>query len=164
MNIFVKTITLALSTSFMVACSSNPKVETPSEPIARAEIKPLNITQTSRGPMVTLNDVLFDFEEASLRPEAAGIIQQAAEYLRNNPERIAVVEGHTDHTGDADYNQMLSEARSKTVTDALQRNGLSERRIQYQGFGETQPVADNLTPAGRQANRRVEIIFQSRGI
>jgi len=151
------TVAICLSLATLGACSSKPKKAQPIEPIVTA---PLELRTTDRGPALTVEDVLFDFEEASLRPEANGLIRQAANYLVENPERIAVVEGHTDHTGDKSYNQMLSDARSDSVKQKLIRYGVSESRIRTTGFGETQPVASNKTPGGRQANRRVEIVFQ----
>lgn len=154
---FATTAAICLSLVALSACGSKPKKAQAIEPIVTA---PLELTTTARGPALTIEDVLFDFEEASLRPEANSLIRQAAEYLQENPDRIAIVEGHTDHTGDKRYNQMLSDARSESVKQKLLRFGVAEKRIKTTGFGETQPVASNKTPDGRQANRRVEIVFQ----
>jgi len=148
---------ICLSLIALSACGSKP---TKSQPIESATSAPLELRTTDRGPALTIDDVLFDFEEANLRPEANTLIRQAAEYLQKNPNRVAIVEGHTDHTGDQSYNQFLSDARSDSVRQQLLRFGVAENRIQAKGFGETQPVATNQTPDGRQANRRVEIIFQ----
>ena len=156
-NKYSTTAVICLSLIALSACGSKP---TKAQPIERAISAPLELRTTDRGPALTIDDVLFDFEEASLRPEANSLIRQAAEYLQNNPNRIAIVEGHTDHTGDKSYNQLLSDARSDSVRQQLLRFGVAENRIQAKGYGETQPVATNQTPDGRQANRRVEIVFQ----
>ena len=145
----------------MSACSttSNHQPE-PIPPIAAAEpAKPLELTQTPRGPMLTLDDVLFDFEEDSLQPEARSIARQAAKWLKKNPDRIAVVEGHTDHTGPSEFNLSLSERRAQAIRAALLDEGVPSSRIRAKGYGMTRPVASNDTREGRQANRRVEIVF-----
>lgn len=161
----LKFITLAGMTSFVMACSSNPKLEEPAPApivIQKAEA-PVEIVETARGPSVTLDDVQFDFEQSSLRQEAVVIITKAAAYLRDNPNRYALVEGHTDTSGDPSFNQYLSLERSKAVESALIAAGVSEYRIRTRGLGDTRPVADNSTLSGRQANRRVEIIFSEIG-
>lgn len=154
----VKFAAISVLTGSLMACSSNPKIEALAEPVTPA---PLEFTTTSRGPMVTLDDVLFDFEKASLRTEADTIVRQAAAFLKDNPGRTAIIEGHTDHTGDSAYNQMLSMARSNSVRESLVRYGVGSKRIRTRGYGEARPVASNATVIGRQTNRRVEIIFQT---
>ncbi|MBX2880655.1 MAG: OmpA family protein [Granulosicoccus sp.] len=156
----VKLVTVAALSGMMMACSSTPK----SQLDVSTEFAPMELTETSRGPMVSLDDVLFDFDQSTLRPEAQPIIQQAAAYLVNNPGRTAVVEGHTDATGDARFNQILSVERARAVKDALMAAGLEANRIKTAGLGETQPVDNNDTRNGRQANRRVEIIFPQSAI
>jgi len=157
----LKFVTVAGATSLVMACSSNPKVEEPAPApivIEKAEA-PVEIVETARGPSLTLEEVQFDFEQSSLRQEAIGIISKAADYLRENPDRYALVEGHTDTSGDSSFNQYLSLERSKSIESALIAAGISEYRIKTRGLGDTRPVADNSTLSGRQANRRVEIIF-----
>jgi len=151
---------IALSAA-LTACGSTPKVQ-PAEPTAPSYTTHFELTKSTRGPVLTINDVLFDFEEATLSQNATGTMAKAAEYLKKNPQRIAVVEGHTDHTGPESYNQMLSEARSQSVKEALISQGVPESRIKTVGLGETQPVADNSTLEGRQSNRRVEVVFEKR--
>ena len=153
--------TVALLAATVSACSSQPKID--SEPAFEerpVQSAPLELTTTSRGPMLTLDDVLFDFEESTLRPEARPVIAQAADWLQDNPGRVALVEGHTDHTGDANYNGMLSEARAQSVRDALIAAGAPVQRVEARGYGEARPVASNRTLEGRQLNRRVEIVFK----
>jgi len=156
----IKLVTIAALSGVMAACSSTPKEPpAPIEPIV--SLTPLEITETPRGPMVSLDDVLFDFDKSTLRPEAQPILQQAAALLNENADQVALIEGHTDHTGDAQFNQFLSIERSRSVKDALVSYGVDATRIKTDGLGETQPVSSNDTREGRQANRRVEIIFQS---
>lgn len=157
----VKFATIILLSSSLLACSSKPKRAV--EPVAEAP-PTMEIVKTDRGELVTLDDVLFDFEKATLRPEAKAIVKQAAAYLKKNPNKVALVEGHTDNMGDAAFNIQLSKARSAAVRDTLISYGVDTSKIQTRAFGETQPVATNTTQQGRQANRRVEILFNEPGI
>ena len=148
------------------ACSSQPKraYTPPQQPIAAAAIAEVpQIKQTERGPSLTLDNVLFDFDQTNLRSEAAPAIALAANYLLEEPERSAIIEGHTDSTGDSQYNNDLSLRRSSSVKAALLEAGVPEARIQMTAFGEEQPIADNDSVDGRQANRRVEILFPDSG-
>lgn len=158
----LKIAALVTLSGFITACSNTPKkvIEQPSLGAAfSAPAAAPVIVETARGPSLTLDNVLFDFEAASLRPEANSTVEKAASYLRSNPERTALVEGHTDHTGDAIFNQSLSIQRSESIKNALMSLGINESRINTKGLGENSPVADNGTLEGRQANRRVEVIF-----
>ena len=119
----------------------------------------LQAEKTERGMVLTLGDVLFDISEATLAPGAERNIGKIAAFMREFPERQAVIEGHTDSMGDDDYNLDLSRSRAFAVRQALIEHGISASRISTQGFGESLPVASNATPSGRQENRRVEIIF-----
>jgi len=152
---------LAMS-CFISACSNNPKVVKPT--LGAAAIKPAQapaeIVNTPRGPSLTLNNVLFDTDQSSLRAEANETVAKAVAYLKANPERSALVEGHTDYVGDEQYNHGLSLERSESVKNALISQGISTSRIRTEGLGETSPIADNTTAEGRQSNRRVEIIFK----
>ena len=163
----IKFITVFAFSFIATACSNAPKKPDPVPKLGAAlaastVLAPstaAKIVETPRGPSITLNDVLFDFEKAELRSEATPTIERAASYLQSNPERSALVEGHTDHTGDDEFNQSLSIQRSETIKNALVSMGIEADRIEARGFGESVPVADNNSLSGRQANRRVEIIF-----
>lgn len=127
-----------------------------------AELQALQAMQaekTERGIVLTLGDVLFDSGEATLASTAARNIDKIASFMIDNPERQAVIEGHTDNRGDDDFNMDLSRDRAFAVLGALLNAGVSSSRISTEGFGEGQPVANNDTREGRQQNRRVEIIF-----
>lgn len=119
----------------------------------------LQAEKTERGMVLTLGDVLFDINEATLAPGASRNIAKIASFMRSYPERQAVIEGHTDSMGDDNYNLDLSRSRALAVRQALIEEGVSAARISTQGFGEALPVASNASSAGRQENRRVEIIF-----
>lgn len=124
-----------------------------------SQLSELNTKQTDRGVIVTLGDVLFDTNKAQLKPGGIRAVQKVAEALKQNPERTIVIEGFTDSTGSNSYNLELSERRANAVRDALLDMGISADRITARGLGESLPVASNDTEAGRQLNRRVEIIF-----
>lgn len=114
--------------------------------------------KTDRGMVITLGDVLFDTNQAELKTGGMRNLDKLAEFSRQYPLRQLVIEGFTDSTGSSSHNQALSEQRAAAVRSALQNKGVSNDRMSSSGFGETFPVATNDTAAGRQLNRRVEII------
>ncbi|HKX59476.1 MAG TPA: OmpA family protein [Steroidobacteraceae bacterium] len=133
---------------------------------ARAELESLQqqyaalaAKKTDRGMVMTLGDVLFDTDEATLKPGATEIITRLADFLTRNETTRIRVEGHTDSTGDDAYNTELSRRRAQAVADALMTRSIPANRVEVIGRGEGFPVATNDTSAGRQQNRRVEIIF-----
>jgi outer membrane protein OmpA-like peptidoglycan-associated protein len=87
------------------------------------------------------------------------LMSRLAQFLSNHPDIKARIEGHTDSTGSDDYNQALSQRRADAVANALEGRGVSASQIQPVGRGKSAPVAGNDTSAGRQQNRRVEVIF-----
>jgi outer membrane protein OmpA-like peptidoglycan-associated protein len=101
--------------------------------------------------------ILFDVDKTEIRPAARESIAKAAEVLVRYPDTYITVEGHTDSTGTTEYNQKLSERRADAVRDRLMRDGVPAPRIGIKGYGESDPVADNSTPEGRQSNRRVQL-------
>lgn len=121
-------------------------------------------TQDSvRGFVVNLPDILFDVNEATLKPEAQVVLAKLAGILLIMPDQRATIEGHTDSTGSAEYNLDLSERRANAVRHFLRSQGLDPGRLQAVGYGMQQPVADNSTPDGRGRNRRVEIVINETG-
>jgi len=127
----------------------------------RAEIADLQAKETKRGLVITLNtDVMFDVDRSELKPGAVSEIQHIADALNSAPERLVRIEGHADSTGSEAHNLDLSKRRADAVAAALVANGVLASRITTQGFGDSMPVATNDTQAGRQQNRRVEIIVQ----
>jgi len=101
--------------------------------------------------------ILFDVDKTEIKPSARDSIAKAAEVLLQYPDTYITVEGHTDSTGSDEYNMRLSERRADAVRDELQRAGVPAARITIKAYGETDPVGDNSTPEGRQANRRVQL-------
>ena len=103
------------------------------------------------------SDVLFDVNSAVLKPGAYTEINRVSQVLVQYPQTTVQIAGHTDSTGSEEYNQKLSEERAMSVQNALISQGVSPSRLRTIGFGESQPVADNGTEAGRQLNRRVVV-------
>lgn len=104
--------------------------------------------------------LLFDVDSAAIDPAVQPDLRAVAQNLIEYPESTVTVFGHTDDTGSSDYNQDLSERRAQAVAGVLVRNGVAPSRVRANGLGETQPVASNATPEGRQQNRRVEVIIR----
>ncbi|WP_077035597.1 OmpA family protein [Pelomonas sp. KK5] len=122
-------------------------------------LQELNAKQTDRGMVVTINDVLFDTDRAELKPGAMRSIEKLAKLLREDAGRKVQVEGFTDSTGTAAYNESLSQRRAESVRQALIGQGVTGDRIGARGLGESYPVASNDSASGRQMNRRVEILL-----
>ena len=124
----------------------------------------LETRETARGLIVNLSDVLFDTASANLKPGAREKLARIAGILASHPSLEVEVEGHTDSVGAQGYNQSLSERRADSVRAYLVRQGIAPTAVATAGFGESQPVASNTTAAGRQQNRRVELIVSGEAI
>jgi outer membrane protein OmpA-like peptidoglycan-associated protein len=121
----------------------------------------VSITNTGSELIVNLpQDILFATDSATLRGDLTQDLQAVARSLLNYPNTTVQVVGHTDNTGSAAYNQNLSQRRAQSVASVLQANGVPGGRIIAIGRGEDQPIASNLSEAGRAQNRRVEIIIR----
>jgi len=118
----------------------------------------LETRDTARGLIVNMSDVLFDTAKHSLRPAAREKLAKVAGIISGHPGLRLAVEGYTDSVGGDDYNQKLSEQRGESVRDYLTKEGVLGTSVTSRGFGKTQPVASNDTAAGRQQNRRVELV------
>ncbi len=118
----------------------------------------LDTRDTPRGLVVNLGDVLFDTGKSNLRSAAREALAKLSGIVLSYPELRLDIEGHTDITGSDEFNQKLSEQRAESVRQYLRLQGLADSRLSARGLGESMPVADNSTAAGRQKNRRVEII------
>jgi outer membrane protein OmpA-like peptidoglycan-associated protein len=126
-----------------------------------AELAELQAVPEERGLVVTLGDVVFDVDKAELKPGGLRTIDKLAAFLERYPGRRVTVEGFTDSTGSAEYNQALSERRAQSVRNALVQKGIDPARVDTHGYGEEFPKASNETPAGRQLNRRVEVVISN---
>jgi len=118
----------------------------------------LPTTDTPRGLVVNMGDVLFDTGKSDLRLDAREALAKLTGIVLNYPSLHLTIEGHTDSTGSAEFNQTLSQKRADAVHDYLVSQGLDAGVLSAQGLGMENPVADNSTADGRQKNRRVEII------
>jgi OmpA-OmpF porin, OOP family len=123
------------------------------------QLADLQAKKTDRGMVVTLGDVLFDTGQATLKPGANLVLDRLATFMQQNPQTNVRIEGHTDSTGSPEFNQALSQRRADAVAAALENRGLSADRVRTIGRGQDFPVASNSSAAGRQQNRRVEIVF-----
>ena len=123
------------------------------------QLRELDAKQTDRGMVITLGDVLFSVNKAELSSGGVRNVQKLADFLNQYPQRKVLIEGHTDSTGSLSINQPLSERRADAVRTALVGMGISGDRIETRGYADAHPVASNNTAAGRQLNRRVEIIL-----
>jgi outer membrane protein OmpA-like peptidoglycan-associated protein len=126
---------------------------------AQKQLEDMRAKQTDRGMMLTLGNVLFDTGGDTLRPGADELVSRLSQFLQNHPDIKVRIEGHTDSIGSDSYNEALSQRRAEAVATALETRGVPATRIEAVGRGKSAPVAGNDTSAGRQQNRRVEIIF-----
>lgn len=112
-----------------------------------------------RDGRVATQGILFATDSDRIRPESTPTLEEIGAMLAEHPELRLGIEGHTDAAGEADYNQELSDRRAASVKRFLvERYGIDEARLETAGFGESQPVADNATPEGKEQNRRVELV------
>jgi OOP family OmpA-OmpF porin len=127
--------------------------------------KPAPVAQAAPAPIadhVSMQlAVLFDSDKSAIKPQYQGEVKKAADFLNAHPAAKAVIEGHTDSTASDAYNQKLSERRAHAVMDALVHTyGIDANRLAAAGYGESKPIADNATLAGRAQNRRVMAEFE----
>jgi len=125
------------------------------------QIDELNAKPTDRGLVVTLGDVLFTSGQADLKAGATGNLNKLVAFLNEYPSRTVMIEGYTDSVGSEDYNQGLSQRRADSVKAYLVGQGIGSVRLVAAGKGENAPVAGNDSAAGRQQNRRVEVIINT---
>ncbi|MGZ5201628.1 MAG: OmpA family protein [Telluria sp.] len=123
----------------------------------------LHAVKTERGYVVTIGDILFDTDRASLKPDGMATVRKLAEVMMQNPGRTVLVEGFTDSTGSAAHNQDLSQRRADSVAMALTGMGVPREHVATRAYGQKFPVAPNDNAADRQRNRRVEIVLSNEG-
>jgi outer membrane protein OmpA-like peptidoglycan-associated protein len=124
----------------------------------------LQTTETARGLIVNMSDVLFDFNKYTLKPEAREKLAKVSGILLAYPDLKLQVEGHTDNIGSDEYNQKLSEERADGVRDYLVSQSVVDANVTARGLGKNDPIADNSTNQGRAKNRRVELVVSGAAI
>lgn len=124
-----------------------------------AQVDDLQARLTNRGLVLTLGDVLFDTGQATLKAGGLSAVDRLVAFLNDYPQRVVLIEGFTDAVGSDETNQRLSERRAEAVRQALSERGIAGARIRTRGYGEAYPVASNDNEAGRQQNRRVEVVI-----
>ena len=128
------------------------------------ELSELQGQLTDRGIVLTIGDVLFATDKSDLNASAQISMDKIAAFLQEKQNRNLLVEGHTDSVGSDEYNQRLSEQRAASVKSALVKRDIASERIVTIGYSEKYPLASNDTAAGRQHNRRVEVIILNEGV
>lgn len=117
------------------------------------------LTALRAGAKLLLHDILFDVNQAFLRPESYAELDRVVRLMNENPELKIEIQAHTDNTASAGYNKKLSDRRADSALQYLVENGIDKSRMRSVGYGATKPVADNSTEEGRQLNRRVELLI-----
>jgi len=119
----------------------------------------LETRQSDRGLILTLGDVLFDFDRSNLTEGGLRSVTELGNFLNRYPDRSVLIEGFTDSIGSEEYNLNLSRRRANAVRGALLDMGIASDRIRTRGYGQQHAVASNTSEAGRQRNRRVEVVI-----
>lgn len=108
--------------------------------------------------------VQFEVGKADLKPMSFALLDEVVTVMKGNPQiELVEIGGHTDSTGSPDFNRKLSQQRAESVMKYITSKGIKSARLQAKGFGPDVPVADNATPEGQEANRRVEFLIVKQG-
>lgn len=139
----------------------SPIVQTIDEPepapAKEPEPAPVEVPEEIKRTMAELSVTLFAFDKFNLDAKAIAGLDKVITWLKENPDLMVQIDGHTDWDGSDEYNQALSERRAKSVYDYFVAHGVKADRLRYKGYGESRPIATNETAEGRQQNRRVEL-------
>jgi len=155
-------ISLAAGKSYNVAFNKSGylfqsiSVEVPDSSGIEKTIDDVTLQKVEVGKKIVLNNIFFDSNESTLRPESFSELERAVKLMNDMASLQIEISGHTDNVGSAKSNLQLSEQRAKAVTDFLISKGCDKNRLKYKGYGSIQPIATNNTEAGRQQNRRTE--------
>jgi outer membrane protein OmpA-like peptidoglycan-associated protein/tetratricopeptide (TPR) repeat protein len=128
----------------------------PADAVAKKIKKDILLKKVEIGTRIVLNNIFYDFNKATLRPESVAELDRLYKLLVENPTLKIEISGHTDNVGSASYNQKLSESRANSVVNYLLEKGITKSRLTYKGYGFNRPIAKNDTEEGRQQNRRTE--------
>ncbi|WP_421207014.1 OmpA family protein [Aeromonas sp. 601027] len=157
LSLSIKAVVLGLLFSLLAGCQSTPRGLTPEQ---LAVLKEQGFYLTDEGWTLDLaNRVLFANNVGELNPQTRLIVEKLGKALLGVGLDKARVDGHTDNTGESSYNQQLSLKRAQSVADVLISVGMMPANLEIRGRGETAPVADNKSTAGRAENRRVAIVI-----
>ena len=129
----------------------------------RQQLQGTGVSVTRIGNDVVLNmpgNITFDVDRSDLQDQFLPVLDSVSLVLKEYDKTLVDVTGHTDSTGSVEYNMELSERRAKSVANYLKASGVDHMRVYTMGAGPHYPVADNTTPAGRQLNRRVELVLK----
>lgn len=124
--------------------------------------KDIALKNVSVGTKIVLKNIFFDFNKSTLRSESTAELERLIKLLNDVPNMRIEISGHTDNKGSADYNQKLSESRAQAVVEYLVSKGIVSSRLEFKGYGLSQPIATNETEEGRQENRRTEFKILSK--
>ncbi len=128
----------------------------------KPQLVDLPLKKLEVGGQYTINDILFATNSFELNDTIKTVLAEFIEYLQQNPKLNVALQGHTDNVGNPASNMVLSENRAKAVFEYLVSNSIDRSRVSYKGFGETKPIADNSTEAGRAKNRRTVFVVTSK--
>jgi outer membrane protein OmpA-like peptidoglycan-associated protein len=128
----------------------------PEDAVAKKIQKDILLSRAEVGAKIVLNNIFFDFNKSSLRPESVAELDRLYKLMNDMPTLRLEISGHTDNIGSASYNKKLSQNRAKAVVNYLTDKGVESSRLEFKGYGFDQPIASNKTEAGRQQNRRTE--------
>lgn len=126
--------------------------------------KLIQVSKDARGIILSMSDILFDVNKASLKQDLKTSLAKVAGILSVYQQFNVSIEGNTDNTGSAEHNMKLSEQRANNVKAFLVEQGIDEKRLTAKGLGMTMPIADNKTKEGRQKNRRVDLVIQDKAL
>lgn len=156
-----KNAELAVTNATAVRDKIRLEARTAEADAAKRQLEELNAQKNERGLMIALGDVLFRTGKAHLEPGGMRSVEKLADFLNQHPDYSVMIEGHTDNVGSRSTNQDLSERRADAVQTALIDMNIDSARISTRGYADEYPIASNGTAAGRQMNRRVEIVLSN---
>jgi outer membrane protein OmpA-like peptidoglycan-associated protein len=157
----VSCLAIALSmASALLGCATTGKIGEMSKfDITTASPDDIAKALEKDGRVVISGGILFETDSAKLTPSAADLVRRISDMMKENPDLKVAVVGHTDSTGDFNYNLKLSERRAKAMVEALVKDGVAPNRLTGVGIGPLSPAVPNDTPEGRAQNRRVELVL-----
>ena len=126
--------------------------------------KLIQVSKDARGIILSMSDILFDVNQATLKADLKTSLAKVAGILSVYQQFNVSIEGNTDNTGSEEFNMKLSQQRADNVMKFLVEQGIDAGRLTAKGLGMTMPIADNSTKEGRQKNRRVDLVIQDKAL